>query len=171
MPSKVYNNVEDYRLIDNGRVVEDVQNVSLPTITRTSTSIDAAGMVAAVDVPSSYHVDAMDFSIAHNNGVNCQQLSAPGQHTMEFRIARQRYNVIVGDFEYESVKYRVVGVHKSTDQGSVERGNPLGSTENYSVLRFEKEVGGEVVTLIDARTGDNRSNGVDYASPVQSLLN
>ena len=53
MPSKVYNNVEDYRLIDNGRAVEDVQNVSLPTITRTSTSIDAAGMVAAVDVPPS----------------------------------------------------------------------------------------------------------------------
>lgn len=171
MPNKVYNNVEDYRLIDNGRTVEDVQNVSLPTITRTSTTIDAAGMVGAVDVPSSYHVDAMEFSIAHNNGVNCQELSAPGQHTIEFRVARQRYNVVQGAFEYESVKYRMVGVHKSTDQGSVERNNPLGSTENYSVMRFVKEVSGEVVTLIDVRTGDNRSNGVDYASPVQSLLN
>ena len=171
MPSKVYNNVEDFRLIDSGRTVEDVQNVGLPMLSRTTNTIDAAGMVAAVDVPSTYHLDAMDFSIAHNNGVNCQHLSDPGQHSFEFRVARQRYNVVAGQIEFESVKYRVVGVHKSTDQGSVERNNPLGNTENYSVLRFEKEIGGELVTLIDARTGDNRSNGVDYASPVQSLLN
>ena len=39
------------------------------------------------------------------------------------------------------------------------------------MLRIEKELNCEVVTLIDARTGDKRSNGVDYASPVQSLLN
>lgn len=171
MPQKVYNNVEDFRLIDNGRTLEDVQTVTLPTITRTSNTIDAAGMVAAVDVPSSYHVDAMEFSVAHNNGTNTQYLSAPGKHTMECRVVRQRYNVVLGAYEYESFKVRVTGVHKSTDQGSIERQNPLGSTDTFSVLRFEKEVDGEIVTLIDACTGDNRYNGVDYASPVQSLLN
>ena len=31
MPSKVYNNVEGQRLIDNDRVAEDVTSVSLPT--------------------------------------------------------------------------------------------------------------------------------------------
>ncbi len=35
MPSKVYNNVEGHRVIDNGRIAEDVTSVSLPTIEHT----------------------------------------------------------------------------------------------------------------------------------------
>lgn len=171
MPQRVYNNIEDYRIIDNGRVVEDVTSVTLPNITRTSTSIDAAGMVGAVDVPSAYHVDAMEASVAHNNGINCRYLAEPGQHRLEFRIARQRYSVAQGEIGFESVKYRLTVLHKGSDKGSVERNNPLGTTENFSVLRFEEEQGGEMVTLLDLMSGQNQHNGVDYASPVQSLLN
>ena len=39
MPSKVYNNVEDHRLLDGKYVVEDVTKVGLPTLKHTTTTI------------------------------------------------------------------------------------------------------------------------------------
>lgn len=171
MPQKVYNNVEGHRVVDNERVVEDVTSVSLPTIEHPTVSISVAGMAADVDMPNTTHINAMEYGVSHNNGVNCKYLANPGKHMIETRIVRQRYNVAAGDIEHESVKVRVTGVHKSTEKGTVETGNPLGSTDKYSVLRFEEEINGEITTIIDAMAGIIRFNGVDCTSVVENLLN
>ena len=170
MPSKVYNNVEGHRVLDAGRVCEDVTSVTLPTIKHPTTSIDTAGMAMAVDMPNTTHLEAMSFSIAHNNGLNCQYLANPGKHTIEVRLVRQRYNVPKGEVEHESVKYRVVGVHTQTDKGNAEMGNPLGSTDQYSVLRYEEEIDGKIITIIDAMAGIIKYNGKDYTSVIENML-
>lgn len=170
MPSKIYNNVVDHRLKDGGLVVEDVTSVTLPTIEHPTTTIASAGMVMDVDVPNTAHLNAMEMSVSHNNGVNSQYLAAPGKHSLDFRVARQRYNVAGGDIGYESVKYRVIGMHKATDKGTIETNNPYGSTEKFSILRYEEEVNGKVVTLIDATAGIIRINGKDCTSAVENLL-
>ena len=171
MPSKVYNNVEGHRVLDNERVAEDVTSVSLPTIEHPTSTISAAGMAADVDMPNTTHINAMEFSVSHNNGVNCKYLASPGKHFIETRVVRQRYNVAAGEIEHESVKFRVTGVHKSTEKGSIETGNPYGSTDKYSVLRFEEEVNGEVTAIVDAMAGVIKFNGVDYTDQIESLLN
>ena len=127
-------------------------------------------MAADVDFPNMAHVNAMELSVSHNNGVNCRYLADPGKHVLEVRVARQKYNVAAGDNEYESVKFRFIGVHKSSEKGTIENGNPYGSTDKYSVLRYEEEIDGEVVTLIDAMSGIIKFNGKDCLSPVESLL-
>lgn len=171
MPKKVACNVEGVRVIDNDSVIEDVQSMELPEIAFTTTEVDSSGMVAAVDIPSMTHVDAMEYSIEHNNGLNCHLLSSPGKHHTELRIARQAYNVNKGEMELESIKHRMTGVLKSSKGGSVEQKNPLGNTETYSVLRYEKEVNGEIVTIVDATAGILKINGKDYTSELESLLN
>ena len=171
MPQKVYNNVEGHRLIDNSRVAEDVTSVGLPTITHPTTTISASGMAMDVDMPNTTHLDAMEFSVSHNNGVNCEYLADPGKHFLETRVVRQRYNVAAGEIEHESVKYRVTGVHKSTEKGNIETGNPYGSTEKYSILRYEEEVNGKITTLIDAMAGIIKYNGKDCTNVVENLLN
>ena len=171
MPSKVYNNVEGHRVLDNERVAEDVTSVSLPTIEHPTSTISAAGMAADVDMPNTTHINAMEFGVSHNNGVNCKYLASPGKHFIETRVVRQRYNVAAGEIEHESVKFRVTGVHKSTEKGSIETGNPYGSTDKYSVLRFEEEVNGEVTAIVDAMAGVIKFNGVDYTDQIESLLN
>lgn len=170
MPSRVYNNVVDHRLIDGGNIVEDVTKVGLPTIKHSTTTIDAAGMAMAVDMPDATHIEAMDFTVTHNNGVNCELLSAPGKHTIEFRTARQRYDVPDGEIVFESVKYRVTGVHAETQKGDIETGSPFGSTDKYSLLRYEEEKNGVVTTILDAMAGVIKYNGVDYTSAVTNLL-
>ena len=83
---------------------------------------------------------------------------------------RQRYNVPAGEVEHESVKYRITGVHKSTEKGSVETGNPLGATDKYAILRFEEIINGVVTTLIDAMAGVLKFNGTSYIDAVENLL-
>ncbi len=170
MPGKVYNNVEGHRLLDNGNVCEDVTKVGLPTVKHPTTSISTSGMVMDVDMPDTTHLEAMDFTVYHNNGVNCEHLGDPGKHSLELRVVRQRYNVAISEIEHESVKIRIIGVHVETQKGDIETGSPYGSTEKYSVLRFEEEVNGIVTTVIDAAAGIIKYNGVDVTGVIENLL-
>lgn len=171
MPSKVYVNVERHRLLDGGLVCEDVTKVGLPTLKHSTTTVSAAGMAMDVDMPNNTHLEASEFTITHNNGVNCERLAQPGKHSQEFRFVRQRYNVALGEFEYEAVKCRVVGVHVETQKGDIETGSPYGSTEKYSVIHYEEEVNGNITVKVDATTGDIIYNGVSYTDQVENLLN
>lgn len=170
MPQRVYNNVEGNRLLDNTLVVEDVTSITVPTIEHPTTTISASGMAMDVDMPNVTHLNAMELSIAHNNGVNGRYLATPGRHSIEVRVARQRYNVAGGEIEHESVKFRFICIHKSTNKGSIENNNPYGSTDAFSVLRFEEEIDGEVVTIADAMAGLLKFNGVETTNVVESLL-
>ena len=170
MPSKVYNNIEGNRVLDNGKVCADVTSFTLPTISHPTNTISASGVAMDVDIPNTTHLEAMEFGVSHNNGVNCNLLAAPGKHTLEGRAVRQRYNVANGEIEHESVKWRVTGVHKSTEKGSIETGNPYGSTDKYSVLRFEEIINGTTTVLIDAMSGIIKFNGKSYTDPVENLL-
>ena len=170
MPKKVYNNVEDHRLYDGKSLVEDVTKVGLPTISHPTTTIDAAGMAMAIDMPNLTHVEAMEYTIVHNNGTNCTLLHAPGRHKHEFRVARQVYNVAKGYFEHESIKYILTGVHTKSEKGDIETGSPYGTTETYSCLRYEEIRNGKTKVLIDGMAGIIQFNGTNYTDAVQNLL-
>lgn len=163
-------NVVDHLLIDNNQTCEDVNNVVLPTLENPTTSVDAPGMALAMDIPDMTKFNAAEFSVAHNNGANCEALAVPGKHVMEFRTARQKYTTSKTDIGYESVKYRLTGMHKSTEKGTIERGNPWGSTDKYSLIRYEEIVDGKTTTLVDGPNNIIMINGVNYASEVQNLL-
>lgn len=171
MPSKVYNNVEGHRVFDNGNVVEDITSVTIPTLSHPTTTISASGMIMDVDMPNIAHLDAMELTIAHNNGVNSQGFCDPGKHLIELRIVRQRYNVAVAEIEHESVKFRMTCIHKSCDKGNIETGNPYGSSDKFSVLRYEEEINGEIVTVADAMAGVLKFNNKDVTESIESLLN
>lgn len=163
-------NVVDHLLIDNNQICEDVNSVTLPTLEHPTTSVDAPGMALAMEIPDTAKFKAAEFSVAHNNGANCEALAVPGKHVMEFRTVRQKYTTSKTDIGYESVKYRLIGLHTSTEKGTIERGNPWGSTEKYSLSRYEEIVDGKTITLVDGPNNIARINGVDYTGGVQNLL-
>lgn len=169
MQSRVYNNVEDHLLKFDGLEIEDVTSVTNPNLEFKTNDVDAAGMGGTLSVPTS-KLNPMEITVAHNNGKNANKLHRRGVHNMDFRIARQLYNVPQSEMGYESVKYRAKVIHKSRQHGTVERGNPTGYIDVYSVIRFEEEVAGKVVTCVDISTGECKIDGVDYASPIRSIL-
>ncbi len=168
--TKIYNNVVDHRTLDNGKVVEDVTSIGLPPLNHTTNNIDVSGMAGGIDVPDTSHYEATEYSIAHNNGVNAHLLNVPGKHQHEFRIARQNFNVAKTEMAHESVKYRLIGLFKGRQRGNIERGNPTGYTDTYSLVRLEEEVNGKVVEIVDFAAGIVRHNGKDYSNEIQNLL-
>ncbi len=170
MPKYVRCNVEDHRLIDNGRKCEDITSFTPPSPEHPTSEVKSAGMVMDIDVPNIYHYNAMEFSVSHNNGTNCEHLCDPGVHEIEGRIARQKYVTAEGVVELELVKIRVKGIHKCTEKGEIETDNPYGSTEKYSVIRYEEEVDGVKNLIIDSTAGVQKVNGVNYGSQLSSLL-
>ena len=171
MPKRVYCNVEDHKLLDGKKTIEDVTKVGLPTLTHKKVSIsNVAGMVMDVDMPDMTHFEAAEYTITHNNGYNSERLGEPGKHTHEFRTVRQKYNVAKATISHESVKFRLIGAHTETQKGDIETGSPFGSTDKYSLLRYEEEIDGTIVTIIDAMAGVIKYNGVAYTDAVQNLL-
>ena len=163
-------NVVDHLLIDNGNEVEDVTSVVLPMLEHPTTPIDTSGIALAMDIPDMTRFNASEYSIAHNNGTNGRGLATPGIHTDEFRTVRQKYTVSKTNIGYESVKYRLTGIHKSTEKGTIETGNPWGSTDKYTLVRYEEIVDGVQTMLIDGPNNIVKINGKDYAGDVQKLL-
>ena len=163
-------NVVDHLLKDGNRECEDVTSVALPVFEHPTTSIDTNGIALAMDVPDMTRFNAAEYTINHNNGTNCEYLSTPGLHNQEFRTVRQKYTTSKTKIEYESVKYRLTGMFKSREEGTIETGNPWGSVEKYSLVRFEEIVNGKQTRLIDGPNNIVKINGKDYADDVQRLL-
>lgn len=171
MPQKVYANIVDHLIMDDGVEVEDVTSITLPDVDFTRTEFDPSGMAGVIELANPTHLEKMSYTIAHNNGRNTEKLSTPEIHQQEFRIARQNLDVAGVQLEYSSVKYRVAGQAVKTSDGSVERGNPLGSTVEYACIKFIKEIDGAVVTHIDLSAGIVIINGRNYSDQIRSILN
>lgn len=170
MPKHIYNNVEDHRLYCNGIVCEDITSVTLPTIKHPTSEFKAAGMSMNMNMPNTSRLEAMELSVSHNNGTNCNLLRSNEAMTLEFRLVRQRYDATQAAIGHESVKYRVKCLHVSTEEGTAQTDNPLGYTEKYSIIRYEEILNGKEVLMADATSGF-RINGVDRTDVVQQMLN
>jgi len=169
MPKKVFANVVDHRVYDDGVNIEDVTSITLPDLEFTKTEFDVAGMVGKLNMANPAHLEAMSYTIAHNNGLEGERLATPDIHQHEFRLMRQNLDVPDARLEYDSVKYRLAGQMVKESGGSIERGNPLGSTVEYSCQRFIKEIAGKIVVHVDIPAGIVIINGVDYGA-VSSIL-
>ena len=176
MPTRVYNNVDGHRVIDKvGRktyTIEDVTKIGLPTFKHPTTELkNISGMAMDVNMPNTTHLEAADFTLYHNNGLNSQYLAVPEKHQFEVRTVRQKFVTAKGEIQHESVKYRVTGIHSETQKGDIETGSPYGSTEKYSLLRWEEEVNGKVIAIFDAISGIIKHNGKEYTDVIESMLN
>ena len=170
MPKKVRANVVGQKVLDGRIEVEDVTSIDMPEISHVLTEVDVPGMAGKMSIPDPTHLEAMTMSIAHNNGLNSQVLNEPRVHNFEFRLAVQELDATKGQIDHKSVKFRVSAAFTKVSKGTIETGNPLGSTNEYSVYRLEEEREGKVVTLIDILKGIIRINGKDYNSDVLRML-
>lgn len=171
MPKHVYNNVVDNRVLVDGVTVEDVMSINLPEIAFGTTEISAAGMVGTLEIPDYASLQKMNTEINHNSGHNSHYLRKLERLNIELRIARQRFDTNGATLGYEGVKVRMQVMHISSKKSEIERGNPLASTESYSVIRYEEEVDGKQTILIDIPNGIIKVNGKDYTQEYANLLN
>ncbi len=170
MQKQIVSIIEDFRVFDGTVLVEDVQSCTLPKITNPVTTISGSGMAGNIDMPDSSRVSSMAYSLAHNNGLNCGMLCRPGVHDNEFRTSVQVYDKEKGTMVRKSVKHRLRGFFAGEEKGTIQRGNPLGSTVNFNCIRYEREEDGVITQRIDIPAGIIEYGGVSYTSETQNLL-
>ena len=84
---------------------------------------------------------------------------------------RQKYDTALGQIVPVSLKVRLTGMPKSINKGTIESGNPFGSTVEYSCTRYEEEQEGVITTLIDIMMPDRYIwNGTNYYQDYSSML-
>lgn len=170
MNKQVHNKVVDNRLFNGSTAVEDVTSVETPDIEFVNDEIDIPGATAKLNVVSPYQVGAMTLTVNHNNGNGCDSLSTPEIHKLEMRIAQQVITAATGETGYKLVKVRAWGTPMSVSRGTVERGNPMGSSVKFALTRYEEEHEGKTTILIDALAGKLEMNGTDYAGAINRML-
>ena len=169
MQKNVALNVVEFRVFFNGEHIEDITSFTPASLKHPTSEVNTAGVPIAMDIPNQYRLEKLEMKLAHNNGRGCDKLTTPGTNRIEVRIAKQAYDVNGVAIGLESVKYRMDAMHVSTEAGDVETGNPLGSTEVYSLSYHEREVNGVVLDVASA-SGTVRINGVDCRSGVEAIL-
>lgn len=166
----VQSNLVGMRVYFDGKLVEDVTTYTPPTKKYKTTSISSAGMAGDVDYPNQTAIEAMEASLAHNNGVNCNLLSTPGVHNLEVRVVRQKYNVKQSKMQHERITWRDKVIHKDRTPGSMELNNPYGNTDKFSVVRHEEVINGKQTCLYDIPNGKLVDNGKSVTDEIENLL-
>lgn len=166
----VQSNVIRYLVYFDGKLVEDVTSYTPPARRYKTTSIQSAGMSGDVNAANQANIEAMESTLAHNNGVNTHLLLTPGIHTLEVRTVRQKYNVAKSRMEHERITWRDRVQHISRDPGSIEANNPYGNTDKFSVVRHEEIINGKQTRLDDIPNGKLVTNGVSATDEIDNLL-
>lgn len=170
MIKKWQNNVVDHLMFDGDVEIINVQEISLPSIEYNTTDFTPGGTSGDLTLPNFYKLKAMSFSVKHNGGSKNRELARQGRHNFEFRCAVQELNGETGEIEPKSVKYRIGGLLTSTADDKISRDNPISNESQYSVLKYQKEEDGEIVTDIDVLANKVMINGVTYTDKVSALL-
>ena len=160
-----------HKFFDNGVDIDDNVSCQLPTIENGSTEVKGAGILGALDLPSSAQLNSMIFS-AVQRSINKGSISiaSPGKHNIELRFVK---DAMTGDGQSvpQGTKIFVTGIFKKFDPGKVETNATMDGSIDYEVLRYRIVIDGEEVLLIDKINYIYKVNGIDYMSNVKAALN
>ncbi len=160
-----------HKFFDNDEEVADNVSCQLPSLEFASSEVKGAGILGAMDMPSSGQLNSLTFS-ATMRSINKSSLSvsSPGVHNIELRFAKDQFT---GDGQSVPIgtKIFVKGVFKKNDPGKVEDGATMDGTIEYEVLRYRIVIDGEEILLIDKVNYIYSVNGTDYMERVKAALN
>lgn len=160
-----------HRFFDNNTEVEDNVSCQLPSIENGTTAVKGAGILGALEMPSSAQLNAMVFS-ASMRSINKTNIScaAPGVHNIEVRFVKD-VKTDNGTMIPQGTKIFITGIFKKYDPGKVEENGTMDGSIEYEVLRYRIVINGEEVLLIDKVNFIYIVNGVDYMKDIRAALN
>ena len=159
-----------HKALVDGTEVGDNVSCQLPSIETATSELKGAGILGAIDMPSSGQINAMTFamnlrSINKNSGL----LAKPGLRNIELRFAR---DVVTsgGQTIPEGAKIFITGINKKVDPGKVEQGATMDGSADFEVLRYRQVIDGIETLLIDKLNYIYKVDGVDYMQAIRQML-
>lgn len=160
-----------HRFFDNEIEIEDNVSCQLPSIENGTTEVKGAGILGALDMPSSAQLNAMVFT-ASMRSINTSSINVikPGVHNIELRFVKD-VKTDAGEMIPQGTKIFVTGVFKKYDPGKVEVNGTMDGSVEYEVLRYRIVIDGVEEVLIDKVNFIYKIKGIDYMEKIRATLN
>ena len=161
----------DFEVYEDGDAFVGLAEVTLPTKTQKSISLEGAGIGGTVTVPMQGQYDAMEMAMKFRTySQRVARLREPRKHTIDLRVAQQNEDPVTGTMKVVAVKHVMVVVPLSQSGGNVKPAAPSDTEVKVTVRYWATYVDGKKVDEIDQFNRINVINGVDYNAQVRKAL-
>lgn len=160
-----------FEVYENSRDLIGVAKAKLPDIKFLTQTLTGAGVAGNIESVLKGMTDSMslglEFISATDSAVN---LCSPVKHTLDMRVAEQRWDTVAARSEVAGVKYVLVVIPKSFTPGQVAPASPADASGEYAVYYYAAYKAGKQLWEIDPYNYICKINGVDYMKEVRAAL-
>lgn len=165
MAGKFDISVTDYEVYVDGVEFIGVAQVTLPTITWLSQTINGSGISGNIDAIIPGLVDAMtmtmNFKLINENAM---KLTRPEVHHIELRADQVKEDPITGNIVHVLEKHVTKAVPKSLNLGTLQPASPTDANGEYAVRYIKTSLNGKVAIELDPANGIIIVDGKDYGN-------
>jgi P2 family phage contractile tail tube protein len=166
----VSGNVIAHKVVVDSITIDDNVSCQLPSLEVQTAEIKGAGILGAIDMPSTGQLGSMTFSMSQRSiNKNAANLAKPGVQNIELRFNQDVRNSN-GQIVPEGTKVFISGINKKYDPGKVESSATMDGSIEFEVLRYRQVVNGVETLLIDKLNYIYKINGIDYMEKVRATL-
>jgi len=174
--SKITNKTINYafRATDQNErltLIDDSADLQLPSIEKLTDTIQGAGIMGEIDMPTYGQLSSMTFSV-NNRADNPQyaMLSRPGQIKAEVAWVTDIFDSSQVRVGIQANKVFMTMINKKYDPGKIEVNSGADGSSEFEVVYYRKIVDGKEVLLIDKLNYKYVVNGIDYMESMRAAL-
>lgn len=174
--SKITNKTINYafRATDQNEklvLIDDSADLQLPAVEKMTDTINGAGIMGEIDMPTYGQLGSMTFSV-NNRADNPQyaMLSRPGQIKAEVAWVTDVFDSSQVRVGLQANKVFMTMINKKYDPGKIEVNSGADGSSEYEVVYYRKIVDGKEVLLIDKLNYKYVVNGIDYMEAMRAAL-
>lgn len=165
IPEKLIN----YRVYDEGNVLQGIADVTLPDLEAMSDTVSGAGIAGEVDSPVLGHFQSMSATIKWRTvGKSLMKLTRQKSHQLDFRGSQQIYDAGAGEYKTVPVRVSIKGTPKKTGLGSFQVGKPTDSENEFEISYIKIYVEGNELLEIDKYNFICKIDGEDFLASVRA---
>lgn len=159
-----------FAIYENAIDFYGIADITLPSITQLTESMEGAGVAGKYDAIISGHIEAMKMSLSFRNPTkDAFKLFTPEIHQLDLRAVIQERNSTDGVKDV-GVKHVIKAEPINLDLGNVKMYSSSDTKSEFAVTYFATYMDGEEKLMIDPFNYIYRVNGKDYLDDVRKKL-
>lgn len=168
---RIGNGTINYEVYEDGDNFCGIAEVTLPDLAQATTEVSGAGISGKFTAPFIGQMEAMSLSLSFKTvEERMANLTMPGYHNLDLRVAQQTQNSTTGKFNVEKIKHLVTVTPVKNSPGKIAPSSATESTVEFSVSYYAQFIDGKKVVEFDLFNCIYYLNGVDYMAEVRKAM-
>ncbi len=168
---RVGNGTINYEVYEDGQNFCGIAEVTLPELAQATVEVSGAGISGKFTAPFIGQMEAMTMSLNFKTvEKRVANLSMPGYHNLDLRVAQQAQNSTTGSFGVEKIKHLLTVTPVKNSPGKIAPSSATDSAVEFSVSYYAQFIDGEKIIEFDLFNCIYYINGVDYMAEVRKAM-